>query len=94
MLDNFLEHLTHWNLSMVAVDEAHCISQWGHDFRRNTPRLGQLRQRIPQTVYGADRHRPMTRRVATLSPAGSKRPAHSGQQLRPTHIRYMLMEKF
>ncbi|SUG90864.1 ATP-dependent DNA helicase RecQ [Salmonella enterica subsp. enterica] len=29
MLDNFLDHLAHWNPVLLAVDEAHCISQWG-----------------------------------------------------------------
>ena len=51
MLDNFLEHLANWNLAMLAVDEAHCISQWGHDFRPEYAALGQLRQRMPQIPF-------------------------------------------
>ena len=33
-------------VSMIAVDEAHCVSQWGHDFRPDYLRIGELRQAL------------------------------------------------
>ena len=47
MLDNFLEHLAHWNPVLLAVDEAHCISQWGNDFRRDYRLIADIRDVIP-----------------------------------------------
>jgi ATP-dependent DNA helicase RecQ len=35
-------------LSLIAIDEAHCVSQWGHDFREEYLQLGQLADRFPQ----------------------------------------------
>ena len=45
-LDNLFNSLT---VSLIAIDEAHCISAWGHDFRPAYTNLGYLKNRFPST---------------------------------------------
>src|SRR6186713_160524 len=43
----FLKKISSFNVSLIAIDEAHCISHWGHDFRPDYLQLAQLKRAMP-----------------------------------------------
>jgi ATP-dependent DNA helicase RecQ len=47
MLDGWIENLKAWNVACIAIDEAHCVSEWGHDFRPEYRQLAKLRAALP-----------------------------------------------
>lgn len=52
-VDRFQELLASVDVRTFAIDEAHCISHWGHDFRREYRQLGELRDRFPNATVHA-----------------------------------------
>ncbi len=51
--DILQERLLDLNISLVAIDEAHCISQWGFDFRPSYLKIGEIRNKLKNTVFMA-----------------------------------------
>ena len=60
MTDAFIEALKKMNVNMLAVDESHCISQWGYDFRPPYLKIAEIREYIP--------HAPVLALTATATP--------------------------
>ncbi len=94
MAADFLERLEDVPVALLAVDEAHCVSQWGHDFRPEYAALGDLRHRFPGVplialTATADPHTAEDI-VRVLHLAGAQRYISSFD--RP-NIRYTVLEK-
>lgn len=51
--EGFLEDLKRWQVSAIAIDEAHCISEWGHHFRPEYRQLAELRTHFPEVPFMA-----------------------------------------
>jgi ATP-dependent DNA helicase RecQ len=94
MNPGFIQSLENVEIALIAVDEAHCVSQWGHDFRPEYAALGDLRQHFPGVplialTATAD---PQTREdiIEVLGLSGAPRYITSFD--RP-NIRYTVLEK-
>lgn len=51
MMPEFAARLDRLAISLIAIDEAHCVSQWGHDFRPEYVQIGLLRDRFAQVPF-------------------------------------------
>jgi ATP-dependent DNA helicase RecQ len=79
VLDSFKRLLARSRIAMFAIDEAHCVSQWGHDFRPEYMRLAELRAIVPAA--------PMIALTATATPRVMAEIASSLELRAPTIVR-------
>jgi len=94
VLPGFLAGLSRWNLRRIAIDEAHCVSEWGHDFRPEYRQIATLRARFPDvpiialTATATDRVRDDINRFLEL-----RNPRRFVGSFNRANLRYNVFEK-
>jgi ATP-dependent DNA helicase RecQ len=66
--EEFRERLSRLPICLIAVDEAHCISQWGYDFRPSYLKIAEIREVIRREAKGERREVPILALTATATP--------------------------
>ena len=66
--EEFRERLSRLPICLIAVDEAHCISQWGYDFRPSYLKIAEIREVIRREAKGVRREVPILALTATATP--------------------------
>lgn len=91
---SFLQRLTEIEISLFAIDEAHCVSQWGHDFRPEYLQLKQLRLLFPEIpVIALTATADKQTRTDIVHQLGLQQPDfHMGSFNRP-NIQYLVLDK-
>ena len=95
MTNTFFQLISYSKVSFIAIDEAHCISQWGHDFRPEYTQLGGLKASFPDApIMALTATADYATRQDILTHLNLKNPhKYIGSFDRP-NIRYTLEEKY
>ncbi|WP_241596325.1 ATP-dependent DNA helicase RecQ [Rosenbergiella epipactidis] len=95
MMESFLDTLSSWHPALIAVDEAHCISQWGHDFRPEYGAIGRLRERFPTLpIMALTATADSTTRQDILQRLQLHEPFIQVSSFDRPNIRYTLVDKY
>ena len=95
MTNSFFQLISYSKVSFIAIDEAHCISQWGHDFRPEYTQLGGLKASFPDApIMALTATADYATRQDIMTHLNLKNPhKYIGSFDRP-NIRYTLEEKY